>query len=343
MIVSGDGLRLRGRSDLVGDTNPWAYADLLLPDGGRIHYTRISPGTSFIDAVYQHTSTPTAFYGSQIKYVNGAWNLTLKDGTVYVIGDVAPLQAIRDRYGNQITLTRTNGTQGNITRIASSSGRWIQLSYDGSNRITQAVDNSGRAVSYTYDASCMLTLTDAKGILFLTNAYDANGRVSQQTQADGTTYQFAYTLDANGTVTQTNLTDPRGFLRQVTFNASGYTLTDSYAVGQPEQQTITYAVQAGTNFTQSVTDALGRQMAYTYDAMGNVTSVTRLAGTAQAVTTSFAYEPKYNQLTSVTDALGHTTTLTYDPSGNLTAVTDPLSQTRSMAYNDIGQPHPVRV
>ena len=30
----------------------------------------------------------------------------------------------------------------------------------------------------------MLTLRDARGITFLTNEYDANGRVSRQTQAD---------------------------------------------------------------------------------------------------------------------------------------------------------------
>ena len=33
------------------------------------------------------------------------WDLTLKDGTVYVFGDNAPLQSIRDRFGNTVTLT----------------------------------------------------------------------------------------------------------------------------------------------------------------------------------------------------------------------------------------------
>jgi hypothetical protein len=37
----------------------------------------------------------------------------------------------------------------------------------------------------------MKTLTDAKGITFLTNDYDSNGRVQQQTQADASTYQPA--------------------------------------------------------------------------------------------------------------------------------------------------------
>src|SRR6266446_4670666 len=44
---------------LAGDANPWTYQDLILADGGRIHYTRLSSGTSYGDAVYEHTGTQT--------------------------------------------------------------------------------------------------------------------------------------------------------------------------------------------------------------------------------------------------------------------------------------------
>ena len=46
---------------LVGDTFPYTYQDLILPDGGHIHYTRTSAGTSFEDAIYKHTGTQSAF------------------------------------------------------------------------------------------------------------------------------------------------------------------------------------------------------------------------------------------------------------------------------------------
>jgi len=165
--------------------------------------------------------------------------MTLKDRKVYVFGENAPLQSIRDRNGNQITITHATGQTGNITKVtASPSGRWIDFTYDGSSRITQIKDNMQRAVSYSYDPSGrlstvtdpnggvtqytyddtvpsdanrktrMLTLRDARNIVFLTNEYDTNGRVSRQTQADNTTYQFAYTLDGNGKVTQTDVTIP---------------------------------------------------------------------------------------------------------------------------------------
>jgi hypothetical protein len=50
----------------------------------------------------------------------------------------------------------------------------------------------------------------------------------------------------------------------VTFNAAGYALSDTRALGQPEQQTVTYERQAGTNLRTAEIDALGRRTEYTY-------------------------------------------------------------------------------
>src|SRR5439155_2135348 len=115
-------------------------------------------------------------------------------------------------------------------------------------------------------------------------------------------YQFAYTLDGNGKVTQTDVTDQRGNVRRVTFNADGQIVTDARGVGTPERQDTAYELQAGTNLLLSVTDALetspgvNRKKSYTYDSMGNVTRVTRLADTADAVPTTYTYEPTFNQV-----------------------------------------------
>ena len=40
-------------------------------------------------------------------------------------------------------------------------------------------------------------------------------------------------------VAQVDVTDPRGYVRRVVF-ASGYITSDTHALGQPEQQTVTY-------------------------------------------------------------------------------------------------------
>jgi len=156
----------------IGSTHPfamrlwsaqnWQEADIILPDGGRVHYVRISPGTGFLNAVYEHTATPTAFYKSRIAWNGNGWDVTLRDGTVYVFGNVAPLQAIRDRFGNTITIEHHSGQSGNVTRVSSPNGRWMSFTYDVSNRITQAKDHIGRTVGYQYDASGRLwKVTDA--------------------------------------------------------------------------------------------------------------------------------------------------------------------------------------
>jgi RHS repeat-associated protein len=345
----------------------YTEADLIMPDGARVHYVRTSPGTGFPDAIFESTSTPGPYYKSTIVWNGAGWDLKLKDGTVFVFGENAPLQSIRDRYGNQITITRTNGRTGNITQVSSSDGRWIKLTYDTSNRIVQAQDNIGRAVGYHYDASGRLdqvtdadsgitrygwgscaipgtatcnqmnTITDPRGNVVLTNAYDGNGRIQTQTLGDGTSkYTFAYTL-TGGVVTQTDITDPRGFIRRLGFNADGYTSSEILAVGKTEQQSFTYGRQAGTGLLNSVTDPLGRQTLFAYDPKGNVTSLTRLAGTPQAVTTTFTYDPRFNELATVTNPLSHTTTYTYDAKGNLSTVKDALNRTSTFTYNTAGQ------
>ncbi|SFQ19559.1 RHS repeat-associated core domain-containing protein [Ralstonia sp. NFACC01] len=349
----------------VGDMNPYTYQDLILPDGGRVHFVRTSAGTSWTDAVYTHTATPSEYYGAVISYVGGKWKLRMRDGRVMYFYDCpgcsssrgAALREFYDRLGNKLTLTRD--ANANLTQIANPDGRYINLTYDSSNRVTQATDSIGRTVGYQYDSggrlaqvtdadggvekyaydtsNNMLTVTKPNGQLMVTNRYDTNNRVSQQTLADGGVYQFAYTLDTNGNVTQTDVTDPRGKVRRAVFNSSGYVTSATNSFGLPEAQTATFERQAGTNLLLSKTDALGRKTAYTYDSIGNITSVTWLAGTSQAVAVSYTYEPTFNQVTSVTDGLGHTTTYSYDSAGNRISVADPLGHTVQFAYNVVGQ------
>jgi RHS repeat-associated protein len=338
----------------------YQQVDLILPDGGRIHYVRTSAGTGFVTAVYEHTTTPTAFYKSRVAWNGSGWDLTLRDGTVYVFGDVAPLQAIRDRFGNSITVEHANGQFGNVTRVVSQNGRSITFTYDGSNRITQSRDNIGRTVGYQYDASGrvwkvtdpaagvteytydsshrMLTIKDPRNIVYLTNTYDANGRVATQTLADGAVWDFEYTLDGAGKVTQADVTDPRGHVTRTTFNSSQYALSSIEALGLSEERTTTYTRDATSHRVTSVIDPLNRQTDVTYDTDGHVTSITRLAGTTDAVTTTSTYEPKYGLLATVTDPLNHTTVLAYDTVGRVTTVTDALGHETTFTYNAAGQP-----
>jgi RHS repeat-associated protein len=375
---SGDDLsRPFGR----GMTHPYAMflwsaqqyqqADLILPDGGTIHYVRTSAGTGFTDAEFMHVerpndtpptvATPTRFYKSTLVWNGNGWNLTLKDGTVYVFGENAPLQAIRDRYGNTITITHASGQSGNVTRVTSPSGRSIAFTYDASNHITQATDNLRRTVLYTYhpttgnlltvtdpennvttytwDAGNRLaTIKDGRNIVYLTNHYDASGRIDRQTLADpDASYTFAYTADANGNITQTDITNPRSYTERLTFNSSHALLSDTEALGEDEERTTTYERQAGNNLLNAVVDGLNRRTEYLFDDFGHITQVKQLAGTLDEARTTYTYEPLYFQLATITDPLLHQWTIGYDANGRVTSATDPLNHRASIGMNALGQ------
>src|SRR5436190_21910461 len=72
-------------------------------------------------------------------------------------------------------------------------------------------------------------------------------------------------------IAETDVTDPNGNVRKVTFNSDGYILSDTRASGKQEQQTLTY-IRDGSDRILSVTDALNRTISFTHDGVGNITS-----------------------------------------------------------------------
>jgi YD repeat-containing protein len=220
---------------MVGDTFPYTYQQLILPNGSAIRFNRTSSGSDFSDAVYSSTASQSPRYGAILSYnysvIPGAiWILKTRDGTTYGFPDGIlradqlhqALVGIQDRYGNTVSLVRDNAT-AELTSITSPNGRCINLQYDAQGRISQATDNGGRSVSYTYDGGGRLatvtdanggvttfaynsndqvgTVTDARGITYLTNQYDSYGTVTQQTLADAGSYVFNWTPSTNSTQT----------------------------------------------------------------------------------------------------------------------------------------------
>src|SRR5262249_44180827 len=104
---------------MVGDIFPYTYQELIQPDGGRVRFHRVSPGTSYTDAVYVAASAPGEFYGAVLSWnsdttLPGTWKITMKDGTILSFPEsdtsITPFcQAviqIKDRYGNTVKVDR---------------------------------------------------------------------------------------------------------------------------------------------------------------------------------------------------------------------------------------------
>ncbi|MFM0027625.1 DUF6531 domain-containing protein [Paraburkholderia madseniana] len=323
-------------------------------------------------------TSPGEYYRARIDAAGSTgMTLSLRDGRVQrftSIGGVYRLSRIEDRNGNALVIARDSKT-GAITSVSGPNGRTLTFTsivgargtplisrvtdplnrqvsyqYDNQDRLTQVTDAGGGIWKYGWDSkSRLVTVTDPEGNLQVTSTYDDSDRVVAQKLADGSTFAIAYTM-TGGKVTQTEVTDRRGSIRRLEFDANGRVVRNTYPAGQPAQQVQTFAYDATgrvTNLTST-----DRQYTYTYDANGNRTSGSDQYGTLhtrtydsysqvltdaeagdpqRGVATVYTYDAKGNLLT-VTDRLGNRTTQTNDSQGRPLTVTDALRGVTRYTY-----------
>ncbi|MFL9906677.1 DUF6531 domain-containing protein [Paraburkholderia sp. RL17-337-BIB-A] len=346
---------------------------LYLPSGIRIPFTaRVGTTT-----VWDNLTSPGDYFKATLSNSGGSRVLTLRDGRVLrftMAAGVYRLGSVQDRNGNTVTIVR-NGKTGAVMSVTGPNGRaltftsvvgargtplvsrvtdpldrQVNYEYDGQDRLTQVTDTGGGVWKYGWDSkSRLVTVTDPEGNLQVTNTYDEKDRIAFQKLADDSTFRFAYTV-ANGKVTQTEVTDRRGSIRRLEFDASGRVVRNTYPAGQPIQQVQTYTYDTTGRVTNLTTGE--RQYIYGYDANGNRISEADQSGTlvtrtfdsysqlltdAQAgdpqrgVATVYTYDAGGNLLT-ITDRLGNRTTLTNDGQGRLLTVTDALKGVTRYTY-----------
>ena len=329
--LSYDLFLVGGYDSAKDQIKPYSY--LILPDGSRVYFSRVSGGTGYTDAVFQSIAAPgSIYYGAIIKWDNvsypGAnWSLVLKNGTSYYfpgVGDgggtarTAAVVGIKDRFGNTMQLVRNSGS-ANLTQIISPNGRNVYLSYDASNRVTQIKDDLQRTYSYVYDTQGRLTqVTDPLG---KTRAYTWASQTVPAAHSIGgvaTSTNMLTVQDKNGNTVVTNTYDANGRVATQTY-ADGRTFSFAYTLLSASQ-----TIPAGGYDTVAQTDATderGTVTRYVFNANQATTSVTVGQGTSVAQTRTYNWNTGTNLLDSVTDALGRTTAYQYDRLGNTIQVT----------------------
>jgi len=348
------------QAPLINGVRSANIIDLILSNGARIRYRLTSTGTP---QVWEHKESASRFYYSRLTQRADSpksWEILLKDGSAYFFAphDLT-LIGMRDRFGNEVEITTS---AGNITRLGTPNGRYVDIEYDTSSRIARIIDFDNRETLYDYDpANGMLskvtypdttfeqytyypdrslrTVRDRRGNTMVTNEYDTAGRVRKQILANGSsTYQFAYIADRTGRILQTDVTDPRGNVRRLRFDhPSGYVTSETRGLGSLTPQTTTTERDPASGRPVLVTDPLGRKTRYEYDPSGNVVSITYALGTSNEATEKFTWTPDFHQISTYTDPLNHTTTLSYDNRGRLTGIMDPLGQAYLVNFNEQGQ------
>ena len=336
-------------------------AYLIEPDGAKVKLVRTSSGTGWVEAIYAAVETSGPWEGATMDWddTDSQWILRRHDGTKFIFGEMAPLQAIEDRNGNRITLVRSGGANGPIGEILGPHGRAIYLSYDSDERITKATDSAGQSVEYAYDgagrlvkvtdamgevtryaydsANDMTSVTDARGNVLIANTYGEDDQLRKQTLATKGTYSFSSLPTCSGCeakgITATTVTDPDGHKRDLYFT-HGLITTEIQDPGSSEQWTA-YTRDANGNPTR-ITGSAG-DVSYTYDSFGDVTSIKRESPTLAPLETSYTYN-EFSEPLSATNPLGQTTNYVYDTNGNLVGLTDPMGRQTTFGYDSEGEP-----
>ena len=183
-----------------------------------------------------------------------------------------------------------------------------------------------------YQPGDLYQVTDALGHISTFASYDADGRVTRITDANGINTDMTYTA--------------RGWLASRT--VGGETTTFSYtpygyvaSVTDPDGVVTAYGYDTAHRLNK-VTDALGNYIQYTLDAAGDKTAeqVYDSTGTLHKSLTR-----KFNtlgQLTSIVDGLNNTvfnasSSSSYDANGNLVQSADALGIQRKLGYDGLNR------
>lgn len=219
---------------LYGDPADLKRIDVIMEDGSRVRFDRTSWGRTYANAMFEHTSSATEFYGARLGWTGQNWALR------YWGGELAIFQA-SDTPGIPCVLISTRDDQGKIVRFKRDAAgvlrtieagtEQLRFEYDHMKRIVRAVQGPHEA-RYEYDDRGRMVRSTVSGVVrsfqygardemirieepdqVIENSYDdalrVIGQVVRRPGRVQSTYSFAYTVRGKAII-ETAVTSPDG-------------------------------------------------------------------------------------------------------------------------------------
>lgn len=316
--------------------NSYATMQLVLPNGTPLIFNQTSGSGAY--GTWKYTGRH-ALSGATLasESANGwKYRLTMRDGSQMTFEQYSPnrIRTFQDRFGN---VTEYQYDAGNVSRILSPNGRYIDLNYDAQNRIVSAVDPIGSTWRYEYNARGMLAKVAYPDGTFRRYEY----RTYSTPELPGTT-SFVWNLlnaiyDQRGNRLLFNEYDAPAETTGNGIGTSGRVVRQTLADGGV--YTFQYDHFDGSNYATLVTHPDGSQRRVWFDGGIYPATDTLAYGTQIAQTYTFERDTDGRMIARI-DPLGRRTEYAYDGGGELIGVTGlantPVEVTARASYNSSG-------
>jgi YD repeat-containing protein len=283
----GIGTTHSGEWYLIGNPERLTWVQLILASGSRIHFDRVSEGTSMAGARFRHTATVGMFFESTLEWTGSVWLMRFNDGSEALFRDCGPADGdicsiIEQRPAEgQVVLYKRNPS-GRLLAIESGD-QAIMFEYDDRGRIVEARDTAGERVQYTYDEE---------------------GRLSRVTASDGTVRTYTYSLRHE----MLTIREPTWFIENWFDEAGRCIKQTTHLADSNEPFTLMFAYskvdEAGTQ--TDVTEYDGTRSSYQFDENRETLSVTYDADSVAPVTVKYDRHPATKAVTGMTITCGPT-------------------------------------
>jgi YD repeat-containing protein len=221
----------------TGSRQPYTFVKVILADAATIHYDRISKGTGYSDAVYEHVETATEFLSSRFQWNGSGWDLRFPDQSLFVFPESyaavrsaeAGLIEMRDGAGRVVKLNRDR--RRNLLQVVAPGGGGLEFEYDAGDRVSLARDHRGQTVRYEYDLVGRLTSVRDREGRTLRYAYDGTKLVAIDTGDGKPLVRVRYSADW---ISALQLADGRVYRFRFIWEASGDQPPVAAVVGHPD-------------------------------------------------------------------------------------------------------------